>query len=169
MNCACWFQIAWIFRKMRCVFSSLRKKRFPCGHSCPQRKVLQVFGTEVICYASIKGRYCPDCLGRMSIRCAWCGKFIFIGDPITLYTPKSSFPVPHYAVIHERRCLVGCLRSNCGELVDRAGFWVSPGRVFPVPTIVEELLSRMRSGEEEPVVICNDISQLPLITDSRNT
>lgn len=73
--------------------------------------------------------YCINCIGNMSINCAWCGNLITIGDPITLYAPKEIYRVPDYAVSYTRsddkKVLIGCLRWYCANSMDdRAGFWV---------------------------------------------
>src|SRR6056297_2996220 len=63
-----------------------------CGHTTQKSGVVYIFGRK--CFGKIPKNedgtvdYCLDCLANMSIRCAWCGKPILIGDPVTLYTPK---------------------------------------------------------------------------------
>ena len=91
--------------------------------------------------------YCLDCIGRMSIRCAWCGNPIFIGDPITLYTPEGNFRVSDWMVTYSKKPLqlVGCLGLDCADTgADRAGFWVpgedGNGQVKRVPTAYEAFL-----------------------------
>jgi hypothetical protein len=99
--------------------------------------------------------YCLECIGKMSIRCAWCGEPIFIGDPVTLYKPVETFDVPEYAVPYgDSKCFVGCLRATCADGCDRAGFWVPPGEVYRVPTPIEMAL---HSGK--PVVV-HDLSDI---------
>lgn len=104
-----------------------------CGHRTKRSGSVSAFG----CTINTKMRrnrdgsvdYCLDCIGKMAIQCAWCGDPIFIGDPITLYTPRGEFKVPEHAVIYnnEPLQLVGCLSLNCAETgADRAGFWL-PG------------------------------------------
>lgn len=77
--------------------------------------------------------YCLECIGKMGIRCAWCGEPITIGSPVTLYTPKKEFKVPDYAVRYgngEEQALVGCLRWDCADTgADLCGYWVPPGVV----------------------------------------
>lgn len=110
--------------------------------------------------------YCLDCIGKMAIRCAWCGGTIFIGDPVTLYTPRSAesfrksdettfvsapgvdFQIPNHAVVFNTSPLqlVGCLRMSCaGSGADRAGFWVprpdNVGGVQRVQTAFEQILA----------------------------
>lgn len=92
--------------------------------------------------------YCLDCIGNMTIQCAWCDNRITIGSPVTLYIPKDSYKVPDYAVPYTEggsKALVGCLRWECAETGgDRAGFWMpgedGKGRVQRVPTAFEMLM-----------------------------
>jgi len=106
------------------------------------------FGKETeITFRSFKKEeleYCHKCLGEMSIRCAWCGEVIFIGDPITLYSPvKKDHKLPDYAVLYnkEENQYVGCLGWDCAQTGgDRAGFWVPPGKVHRVATAWETLI-----------------------------
>lgn len=102
---------------------------------------------------------------HMAIRCAWCGNRIFIGDPITLYTPltqeltqNNDFQVPENAVVYSKDPLqlVGCLGWNCAESgADRAGFWVpgenGKGRVQRVQTAYEAILC-----SKEPFIMIVD-------------
>ena len=112
--------------------------------------------------------WCLECLGKMAIRCAWCGDLIFIGDPITLYSPgpragffssgepgeaqearkQEGFVAPDYAVAYCEvpLTLVGCLGWNCADTgSDRAGFWLpgddGKGRVQRVQTAYEAILA----------------------------
>jgi hypothetical protein len=100
--------------------------------------------------------YCLACIGSMAILCAWCGRDIHIGEPITLYTPRDKhFVLPEHAVRHREEPLqvVGCLRWGCAETGgDRAGFWVPPGEVLRVPTVFEQLLG---SDDSDAVVIAD--------------
>lgn len=99
--------------------------------------------------------YCLDCIGKMAIRCGWCGEPIFIGDPVTLYSPRSvekfnaawegefAFPtvtdeatglrLPETAVVYQPThgrsypTIVGCGRVTCADTgADYAGTWL-PG------------------------------------------
>ena len=77
--------------------------------------------------------YCLECIGKMSIRCAWCGEPITIGAPITLYLPNKELKVPNYAVKYgegDEQALVGCLRWDCADTgADMCGQWMPPGVV----------------------------------------
>lgn len=84
--------------------------------------------------------YCLECIGKMSIRCAWCGEPITIGDPITLYHPKKEFEVPDYAVKYgesDKQSLVGCLRWDCADTLALCGQWMPPGVVRRAPSLFE--------------------------------
>lgn len=101
--------------------------------------------------------YCLDCIGKMTIRCAWCDTPIFISSPVTLYTPRDDFQVPEYAVVYGEKPLqlVGCLGWNCAESgADHAGFWLpgedGTGCVQRVPTLWEKMLGK------SPVIAVRD-------------
>lgn len=68
----------------------------------------------------------------MAIRCAWCGKPIFVGDFITLYSPSEEFEIPDWAVIYHQEPLqlIGCQRTDCADSgSDYCGCWIPPGKV----------------------------------------
>ena len=99
----------------------------------------------------------------MAIQCAWCGEPIFIGDPITLYTPHRDFQIPAHAVVHSENPLqlVGCLRWGCADTgADRAGFWLpgenGKGCVRRVPTAYGAILG----AEEPPMMIIGGLSDM---------
>jgi len=92
--------------------------------------------------------YCLDCFGKMAIRCARCGGLIFIGDPITFFTPRKN-RVPGYAVIYgqDPLQLISCLR--CIE-IGVAGFWLPDesgkrGKVWEIQTAPEMPASEVLS------------------------
>ena len=74
--------------------------------------------------------WCLKCCAKMTVRCAWCGDPIMIGDPITLYSPSDpTFEPPDHAVVFypQPLQLVGCGRTTCADTgADYAGVWV-PG------------------------------------------
>jgi len=131
-----------------------------CGHRTKRSGWAEAFGERYFVEMPLaeNGRpdYCLGCIGGMAIRCAWCGKAIHIGDPVTLYTPmKKDFVVPAHAVPYSEKPLqlVGCLRWGCAETGgDRAGFWMPPGHVRRVPSAFEQL---MESDDSDAVVIAD--------------
>ncbi len=162
-----------IFRRRQ----AKKKYLFGCGHYSQLKKKMEVFG-EPITYEGSKDHLetCPECLLAMATRCAWCGRPIFIDDPITLYVPtKPGFQIPEYAVRygeppegHSHPALVGCLGWNCAETgMDRAGFWVRPGKVQRVASPMEVLVARMKNGDDTPFIVNNlrDQSQAIPIPD----
>ena len=121
--------------KIKFLFCKLFGKYYiasKCGHETKSMAKVNIFGKEftIIVHNPKKAEYCSSCLAKMSIRCAWCGEFILVDDPITLYTPvKKTFQIPDYAVKYSENPLqlVGCLGWKCAESgIDRAGFWVGP-------------------------------------------
>ncbi|MFA6077976.1 MAG: hypothetical protein WC724_03065 [Candidatus Paceibacterota bacterium] len=145
-----------------------------CGHHTKRTGKVSAFGHTITTKMPINEEgsvdYCLDCIAKMAIRCAWCGNPIFIGKPITLYTPVSAdFKIPEYAVVYEREPslqLVGCLRWDCAETgADRAGFWVpgedGKGRVERVPTVYEMIFAMKGSS----MLLVNDTGD---IAEARN-
>ncbi len=143
-------------------FFSRPTKAVVCGHATKQTGEISAFGRTGIMKlprnedGSID--HCLSCISNMAIRCSWCGESIFIGDPITLYTPKKEIEIPEYAVMYQEvpfLQLVGCLRFDCANTgADRAGFWVpgkdGKGRVHRIPTIFEMMLA---SEDPSPIII----------------
>lgn len=132
-----------------------------CGHQTKIRDSVSVFGEiNIISMIPKSGKieYCHKCLEKMIIKCAWCQRPIFPDHPITLYDfPSENFVAPEHSIIHSKDPvkLVGCLRPDCADTgMDRAGFWVSPGKVEQIMTAYE----RIESGEK--VVIINDLTKL---------
>lgn len=99
--------------------------------------------------------YCLECISKMAVRCGWCGEPIFIGDPVTLYSPRSvegfnenwkedlpftlvedpvtGLRLPETAVVYQPTegrkypTIVGCGRTSCADTgADYAGIWL-PG------------------------------------------
>jgi len=130
-----------------------------CGHKAKLFSKVRVFGKEILLEMQKGFAYCPECLAKMAIRCAWCGRFILPGDPITLYSPPDQdWIIPEYAVVYQKEPvvqLVGCMRLLCAEgAIDRTGFWVPPGRVFRVASPME--LCMLTNN----VVGCNDVDNI---------
>lgn len=136
-----------------------------CGHKTKKKDKVTAYGESTVTGVPIKNGktpYCHRCIEKMAIKCAWCGHVIFIGDPITLYTPRDKdFKVPEHAVAYRENPLqlVGCLRWECAETgADRAGFWLPPGAVQRVPTAYEMCMQDMQNGGSG-VVIIGDLSK----------
>lgn len=114
-----------------------------CGHNSLIEDNVSAFGeTTKTKVPLIDGKieYCHQCLSKMAIQCAWCGKPIFIGDPITLYTPSEEFEIPKHAVVYseEPLQLVGCRRSDCADTgADYCGVWYPPGKVQRIASAIE--------------------------------
>lgn len=149
------------------MFWNLFKKRFfaeKCFHQTVKKGRVYAFGKSGIIEMPVNENgavdYCLDCLGKMTIRCAWCNELIFIGEPITLYTPlDDEFKIPNHAVIYQQDPLqlVGCLRFDCADSgIDRAGFWVpgdhGKGRVDRIASPLELAI------HHNAVVLANDLT-----------
>jgi hypothetical protein len=132
-----------------------------CGHRTKRAGKVTSCGETYILLMPISDNgnpdYCLKCIGKMTIKCAWCEKPIRIGDPVTLYIPTETFKVPVHAVRYDEyeKALVGCLRIHCADGgVDRQGFWVPPGKVARVPSPIEMLLEKGNGS----TLIINDLS-----------
>lgn len=130
-----------------------------CGHSTKKTGKVMAHGESLVMSMTFSENSTPDCclncIAKMSIRCAWCGNPIHVGDPVTLYTPKKSFKAPEHAVRYDS-CLVGCLGWNCADSgADRQRFWIPPGKVARVPSPIEILMSK---GDEGNMAVFKDLS-----------
>lgn len=133
-----------------------------CGHKTKIAGPIASFGETSIMQMPLnkegETEYCLDCIAKMAIRCAWCGKPINIGSAVTLYIPTSkTYIPPEHAVRHEEdeRCLVGCLRWDCADTgADMQGYWVPPGKVA-------RCLSPVELALRGNVVLVPDVSQYP--------
>lgn len=137
-----------------------RKFLAKCEHKTYKKDLVSAFGEKCITKVPVNNKttpYCHRCLEKMAIRCAWCGEVIFIGDPITLYTPDENFKAPEYSVVYKNDPLqlVGCLRWDCAESgADRIGFWLPPGKVEKIMSPIEQCF---RSGQS---VVVMDLSKM---------
>lgn len=101
-----------------------------CGHKTKNWGRVKAFG-ESIATTMLPNKeggfdYCISCIEKMAIKCSWCKRPIFIGDPITLCAPHDIAPIPEGATIHDKesRTIVGCLRGDCAEGASYwSGFW----------------------------------------------
>lgn len=154
-----WLKIKWCYVKawLYVIFGRSYVAKV-CGHKTKLLTRVNVFGQTVFLSLNKKKeiRYCASCHAKAVIKCAWCGEPILPDEPITLYTPKKDFKVPEYAVVYNQEPLqlVGCLGWECCSGIDRAGFWVMPGKVQRVLSPMEMILM----GDGETPVICNDLA-----------
>lgn len=143
-----------------------------CGHQTASKGLIHAYGESSFVTMHVTGRktvdYCLDCLEKMTIRCAWCDRPIFIGDEVTLYAPAEGCIVPEHAVVYQTfpMQLVGCLRWDCArDLKDRAGFWIlDPNQkgvayVLRVPTADEMLREQHNSDLASIVGDASDIAE----------
>ena len=103
-----------------------------CGHLTALNGLVEAFGEKrqirIRPTMSNTVSLCHRCVEERTIRCAWCGQPIFVGDPVTLHSPAdSNCHMPAHAVPYEakgHRAYVGCLRFTCADTGgDRFGFW----------------------------------------------
>lgn len=136
--------------KLKDFFSWLKPKKIVCGcgHTSKLKKKVSVGGERILLRINYRPDkqipYCLDCVEKMSIVCPWCGKPIFVGDYITLYTPSNpDFKIPEGAVVYSENPLrlVGCQRSTCAETgADYCGIWEVPGVVKKFPSAIEHVM-----------------------------
>lgn len=116
-----------------------------CGHKTKIKGRVCALGEnftlEMPLAENKKPDFCLDCISKMSIRCAWCGEPIHIGDPVTTLCVAQDYIPPEYAVRYEDNSFVGCLSWGCGEAIFRSGFWMPPGVVHRVMSPIEMVIS----------------------------
>lgn len=155
------------------TLSPLRYEAVKCGHRSKRCGRVSAFSYDLMTKMpkNDKGSidYCLDCIGKMAIRCAWCSNPIFIGQPVTLYTPPSDFQIPAHAIVYSQDPLrlVGCLGWDCADTgAARAGFWLpgenGKGRVQRIQTAYDALLK----SEEPSIAIVDDLSNIKESPDS---
>jgi len=123
-----------------------RQHQAACGHMTPKRFVILSLEGDKVMYhhRKVPADWCPVCIQQAVIQCAWCGRSILPGDPITLYTPlRKDFSPPDYAVVYSQDplLLVGCGRPDCAETgADYGGIWVPPGKVERFLSMTEQAM-----------------------------
>ena len=133
-----------------------------CGHDTRRSGRIHAFDTyrskQMPLNMNGTADWCLDCIGKMTIRCAWCGNPIFIADPITLYVPNKPDELPEYAVRYgdDPVSVVGCMLMSCADTsADRSGFWMpgddGKGRVARVPSPFEIMLATGKAQVVEDV------------------
>ena len=136
----------WNERRKRTVFQIAN-----CGHEAKRIDKVSAFGETIETEVPLingKIEYCHECLAKMTIRCVWCGRPIFIGDFITLYSPSKEFEIPTWVVIYKKEPLqlVGCQRTDCADSgSDYCGTWIPPGIVHRQQSGIEAALSNPES------------------------
>lgn len=133
-----------------------------CNHLTPIKESVTVFGEtrklELIINSDDTTAYCHHCLAKMAIQCAWCGRLIYICDPVTLYHQDKIHQLSKTTtkinsnIINDVETYTGCLRDDCADsLLDRAGFWYPPG-------VVEHVISpRNQVGFTLKIITLEDI------------
>jgi len=113
-----------------------------CGHFAKHCQRITAYGTTIWLKNNVVDgsvQYCHTCLTEMTIRCAFCGGPIFIGDAVTLYHPSAlnGMEVPEWPIVFHDGHPVGGI--CCAELgyADMCGVWVPGenlnGKVKPWP------------------------------------
>ncbi len=152
-----------INERVECLFYQYfgRSYECGCGHVAKRKTLVVHEGESNVFVLPQSHEFCPDCWPKQAIKCAWCGEPIYLGDPVTLYSPNNSnFVVPAHAMVYQQKPLqlVGCMGWDCAlSGMDRAGFYVAPGKIQRVQTGMEQMLLRIAGGNNEPLVI-SDIS-----------
>jgi hypothetical protein len=153
-----WLETVWI------ATTSIFQKTYIaniCGHRTKRQGVAVSFGERGIMNMPLEENgqpgHCLECIGKMAIRCGWCGKPINIGDMVTPYVPKPE--MPEYTRYHQdgpndTRTVIGCCRSTCREFPgDEHGQWLPPGKVERSPSVIERLSGAVEDGDECPVIM----------------
>lgn len=157
-----WFGATYLFRK---VYVANK-----CGHKTKKKGVIHYFGEAGVMEMPLSENgnpdYCLECVGDMTIQCAWCKNPIPIGSPVTLYIPKEDFEIPEHAVRYEnegdeRDSLVGCIGWECAASgADIQGHWMPPGKVKRCMSPLEMCLAGSQ-GEEVNMVVVSDTADYP--------
>lgn len=153
--------VIWQYLQITFFFLFWRRYACGCGHRSRYKVGHKVDGYRGIWTLGKKRDYCARCWFAAAIKCAWCGKTILPESAITLMAPAAAdFKIPDHAVVYKRTPhlqLVGCLRWNCADSgMDRAGFWVMPGKVHRVVSPLEMMIY----GNQDDIVIINDVTNI---------
>lgn len=118
-----------------------------CGHRTYMSGSVMVFGKHVAFRLPVKDGqtdYCLRCIGKMSIRCAWHGEPIVIGDAVTLRQPIAGRTLVDTGGCKsdEAGRYLGCLKCGCLRS-DGKGLWVLPGRAQILPVLQEPVTAQV--------------------------
>ena len=158
-------------RVLKIVLSTLFGKTYvarKCGHRTKAEGPIVAFGEKGFMSMPVTSGgvdYCINCIEGMSIRCAWCGKAITIGDPITLASPHpaQTDAMPDYAVRYDKdqSCFIGCLRWKCADSgAFRSGFWMPPGIVMRVMSPIEMAFANLSCDTATAAVVVGDVTDI---------
>ncbi len=130
-----------------------------CGHTTKREGAVTARGrTQIVKLPSNKFDgvdYCLDCVGAMTITCAWCQQPIFIGDFVILLRIDEALRMPHEgATVYqdgESKRFVGCSSQLClpeegGKIarelmIAQGAIWLSPGYAHKImPVSLEQML-----------------------------
>lgn len=131
-----------------------------CGHSTKIEGSFTAFGE------TLRGRlpmmrgktpYCHACVGKMTIRCAWCARLIVVGHPVTLYPERPGVRMPDHTVVYidpsnGERSYVGCMSCADDAVADVQGIWVPPGQVQRTLSLAEVILSAIKQGASAVII-----------------
>ena len=131
--------------KMRYILLKMRDGKLvyatKCGHRTKFSGNLVAFERSKVSVLPIRQdgttAHCHRCQAEMTIRCAICGKPIFVGDRIMRYYPDKNKILPKHARRHseEPGTYIACSRQTCFDPYSyRMERWVSPGKIYQAST-----------------------------------
>ncbi len=151
-----------------CAVANIFRKTYPaneCKHGTKREGTTVSFGERYVIGMPLaeNGRpnHCLECIGKMAILCARCGRPIHIGDNIALYCKQPDMKcltdkewMKH---VHSYQSQAGgpvymvcCDRRNCIDTAgDYRGIWLPPGRVERRPSLFEQFDLEMAKMTED--------------------
>lgn len=145
-----------------------------CKHLSAEKGWIRAFSCDTITEMATTGEdtvdWCLSCIEKMAIPCAWCGGAVFIGDPVTLYTPAPNGRVIERAVWfnpqHESApsAVIGCLRMSCADSgADVMGFWMPQKDGAGAVQRIRSVYERIISSDAEAAIIDHSTREVRLI------
>jgi hypothetical protein len=143
---------------VKSYFDDKKIYAYCCGHMTNAEDFLEYEGERAVLELKIDESgetfYCHKCLQEMTIKCAWCGKPIFVGAPVTLYKAAENEEknLPVYAVLFnkEENTYLGCWRKDCCEKKeDIVGQWHPDNKVYMKDTLKEVFIAANKDGIQE--------------------